>query len=161
MEEEEATDAFCIPSTLHDLMHWDHGTSYQPHDDGRRLGPSRRVKRDHSRTCGSAAAVRAAAAAAVGAVAAAAAVTLASTAAVVVVPCRVCPCAAAVAVLLGLHWRRGGVGLEILCLGDPVEVAPEVLLQLLALAVFLEVSPGFGLLSLLGKLSAVGGGQDK
>ena len=43
--------------------------------------------------------------------------------------------------------------LEVLGLGDPVQVTSEVLLDLLALAVFLKVAPRFGLFSLLGELS--------
>lgn len=61
--------------------------------------------------------------------------------------------AAAAAVL---HVGGRGVGLEVLGLRDPVEVAPEVLLELLALAVLLEVAAALGLLSLLRELSEQG-----
>ena len=42
---------------------------------------------------------------------------------------------------------------DVLGLRDPVQVATQVLLQLLLLSQFLEVSPRLGFLSLLGKLS--------
>ena len=43
---------------------------------------------------------------------------------------------------------------DILGLCDPVEVAPQILLNLLLLAQLLEVAAGFGLLPLLGKFTA-------
>ena len=48
----------------------------------------------------------------------------------------------------------GGVDLEVLGLRDPVEVAAQVLLDLLALAVLLKVAARLGLLPLLGELAA-------
>ena len=51
----------------------------------------------------------------------------------------------------------GGVDLEVLGLRDPVEVAAQVLLDLLALAVLLKVAARLGLLPLLGELAANGG----
>ena len=53
--------------------------------------------------------------------------------------------------------RPGGVVLQVLCLRDPVEVAAEVLLDLLALAVLLKVPARLGLLSLFGEFAAIGG----
>ena len=55
------------------------------------------------------------------------------------------------------HGGGGGVVLEVLCLRDPVEVAAEVLLDLLPLPVLLKVAARLGLLSLLGELAANGG----
>ena len=48
------------------------------------------------------------------------------------------------------------LGLQILGLGDPVQVAPEVLLQLLLLPQLLEVAAGLRLLPLLGELTVAG-----
>lgn len=45
------------------------------------------------------------------------------------------------------------LGVDVLCLSDPVQVAFQVLFQLLLLAQLLEISPSLGLLPLFGKLS--------
>lgn len=47
------------------------------------------------------------------------------------------------------------VGVDVLGLSDPVQVSLQILLQLLLLTQLLEVPTSFGLLSLLGKLSAI------
>lgn len=57
------------------------------------------------------------------------------------------PLALLVALLLVL-------GVDVLGLRDPVQVALQVLLQLLLLAQLLEVAAGLGLLTLFGELSA-------
>lgn len=62
----------------------------------------------------------------------------------------------ALAVLVGLVLV---VGVDVLGLSDPVQVTLQILLQLLLLPQLLEVSPGFGLLSLLGELSEVAEAQ--
>jgi len=46
------------------------------------------------------------------------------------------------------------IGLYVFCLCDPVQVAPEVFLNLLFLAELVKVTSGFGLFPLLGKLTA-------
>lgn len=56
----------------------------------------------------------------------------------------------ALALLIGLILV---VGVDVFSLSDPVQVALQVLLQLLLLTQLLEVSTSFSLLSLLGKLS--------
>lgn len=49
------------------------------------------------------------------------------------------------------------LGVDVLGLRDPVQVALQVLFQLLLLAQLLEVAAGLGLLALFGELSAPGG----
>ena len=142
---------------MHDLLHWDHGALNYLQHHRRGLSPSLRVQpksprlRSRSRTFCSlrrrrrpllllgvrpTAARRRSRRGRGGRppVRAAAAAVLGAAAGVVVV--------------------AGGVGLQVLGLRDPVEVAAEVLLDLLPLSVLLEVAPRLGLLPLFRKFSA-------
>lgn len=116
-------------NTLHNLCHGQHCSLDQPHDDGRgRLGLEyERVSPTWSVVLGALSALAPASSSARA------------------------PAASRPGAVGGVI----GVALQVLGLCDPVEVSPEILLNLLALSVFLEVSSTLGLLSLLGELSEV------
>ncbi len=139
------------PNTLHYLLHWNHGPLNYGHDDRRGLLPRVRVERQRFHTFGIVAV--AAPVGAVGPVAGRgrrrrALLHVRHGAGPPVVAAAARSLAAARVVVVAR-----GVGVQVLGLRDPVEVAAQVLLDLLPLAVLLEVSAGLGLLTLLGKLS--------
>ncbi len=181
-----------VGDTLHDLLHWDHGSPHNLHGHRGGVSPRLRVKHQHHRrrrrrprrrqcarattpqlrTFSPVCSIPVAADADAASVLAAAAAAPASAAAAsglrdLFLPPPLPgghgrrPPLSANAAVLG-RGRGGGaapdvvlrVVVEVLCLRDPVQVAPQVFLDLLPLPVLLEVAARFGLFPLLGELSS-------